>query len=206
MVDSFLVSPSGEVPRGEARDEDGAVPVVAHDLGDRGDGSGDLVRGARGALTATGQMANRGRSMATQVEEAREIRTDEIGPNLERRLPFVSTDTLFTGTIVPLPVADDLVDRYVELVCLRSRTEVMEDGRWYAEVPLLRGAWADGDTEPEALRVLRRAVRAWVLVKLRDRDHDIPQIEGFDGMSARDGEAILTTTTKHEVHSTIRVQ
>jgi predicted RNase H-like HicB family nuclease len=44
----------------------------------------------------------------------------------------------------------------------------------------LPGVWADGPTEAAAIRELYAVTEAWVLLKVDDRDGDIPVLEQID--------------------------
>ncbi len=73
-----------------------------------------------------------------------------------------------------------LIALYARLASLRAVTEHMEDGRWFASVPGLRGAWAEGASEAEASVALEVAIRDWVQVKMQRRHDGIPVIGGID--------------------------
>lgn len=73
-----------------------------------------------------------------------------------------------------------LVERYVKSAVRRAMTEQMSDGRWYAEIALLPGVWAEGDTEAEALAELESVTDSWVLLKIEDHDRDFPVLETLD--------------------------
>jgi predicted RNase H-like HicB family nuclease len=73
-----------------------------------------------------------------------------------------------------------LIGRYVAAACRRGMTEQTEDGRWYAEVQVLPGVWAEGDTEEQALTELRETVEEWVQMKISDKDRDLPLLDGID--------------------------
>jgi predicted RNase H-like HicB family nuclease len=73
-----------------------------------------------------------------------------------------------------------LIRQYVKSAVRRAATEQMSDGRWYAEIALLPGVWADGDTEAEALAELESVTEGWLLLKIEDHDRDIPVLETLD--------------------------
>lgn len=81
-------------------------------------------------------------------------------------------------TFRPLP--DQLINAYVRAAIRRALTEPMEDGRWFAQIPLLPGVWAEGTTEEEALSELQSVALEWTLLKIEDRDRDFPVLESFD--------------------------
>jgi predicted RNase H-like HicB family nuclease len=73
-----------------------------------------------------------------------------------------------------------LIDKYVRSAIRRAMTEQMSDGHWYAEVLILPGVWAEGSTKDEAMAQLAEVVKGWVLLKIEDRDRDIPVLETLD--------------------------
>jgi predicted RNase H-like HicB family nuclease len=77
-------------------------------------------------------------------------------------------------------VPDQLIGRYVNVAVHRAVYERLDDGRWYAEIPILPGVWADGDSEMETLVALREVVEGWVEFKIEDHDEDIPVIDTID--------------------------
>lgn len=78
----------------------------------------------------------------------------------------------------PLPV--QLVNRYAMVAALRADTERLGDGTWYAEIRGLPGVWAQGTSEVEALREIETVVRDWTLLKIQDKDRDLPVIGMID--------------------------
>lgn len=101
-------------------------------------------------------------------------------PDSEVLIEFTfSDDDLETPKeLGPLPA--QLIDSYVRLAVLRATYELLESGRWFAEIPLLQDVWADGDSEAEAKDNLREVTLAWVLMKIEDRDQDLPVIGTID--------------------------
>lgn len=78
----------------------------------------------------------------------------------------------------PLPV--QLIRRYALLAAQRADTEQLEDGGWYAEIRNFPGVWAQGSSEEEAAKELEAVVRDWVLLKIQDKDRDLPIIDEID--------------------------
>jgi predicted RNase H-like HicB family nuclease len=78
----------------------------------------------------------------------------------------------------PLPV--QLINRYAMLAALRAETERLQDGSWYAEIRNFPGVWAQGQTEEEAIEQLKTVVRDWALLKIQDKDRDLPIIDEID--------------------------
>lgn len=52
----------------------------------------------------------------------------------------------------------------------------IENGEWFAEIPLLFGCWADGKTPDEAVRTLREVQALWLEVAIELGD-DIQEPE-----------------------------
>lgn len=78
----------------------------------------------------------------------------------------------------PLPV--QLIRRYAILAALRAQTERLGDGSWYAEVQGFPGVWTQGESERKALREIETVVRDWALLKIQDKDRDLPVIGEID--------------------------
>lgn len=130
--------------------------------------------------------------MQTQTQNAEEINTasriEEIDiEELRQRVPGVDRvlaaldlepDPLEIRYERPLPV--QLIRRYAKLAVLRAETERFEDGSWYAEIRNFPGVWAQGNSEGEAIEQLEAVVRDWVLLKIQDKDRDLPIVSTID--------------------------
>ncbi len=68
---------------------------------------------------------------------------------------------------------------YIEAALRHAQFEQMEDGRWFATVPVCPGLWADGDTRPECQEQLQSVLEDWILIKVRSGD-TLPVIDGVD--------------------------
>jgi len=68
---------------------------------------------------------------------------------------------------------------YVEKAMAGAHYEIMENGRYWGEIPPLQGVWAEGATLEQCRQTLREVLEDWLLVGLR-RGHHIPVIEGLD--------------------------
>ena len=73
-----------------------------------------------------------------------------------------------------------LIDRYVLNAMRLASIEAMEDGRFYGEIPGVTGVWADGASESEVCSELDAALRAWLELKIKHNDGDIPRIAEID--------------------------
>lgn len=100
---------------------------------------------------------------------------DQSGATIDQT---VSADVAGSVEVAEFPF--QLIDRYVRSVALRAFAEEMEDGRWFACAVALPEVWADGDTEQGALDALPEVTRQWVLLKIEDRDRDIPIVGHID--------------------------
>jgi predicted RNase H-like HicB family nuclease len=72
------------------------------------------------------------------------------------------------------------IDRYIDVAMRRAFTEQLEDGSWYAEVKVLKGVWATGETEGEALSELRSVIAGWIELKVDKGHRDFPVLGGID--------------------------
>jgi predicted RNase H-like HicB family nuclease len=69
-----------------------------------------------------------------------------------------------------------LITLYCEASMAYTEYEKLEDGDWFAQIPV----WGNGRTRTEAAEQLRSAVEGWILLKLQDRDKDLPTIDGLN--------------------------
>ncbi len=72
-----------------------------------------------------------------------------------------------------------MLTRYIERAMSRAHYEIMENGRFWAEIPGLQGVWAESDTLEQCRESLREVLESWLLVGLR-KGHKIPEIDGID--------------------------
>jgi len=56
---------------------------------------------------------------------------------------------------------------YVEKAMHKAHYELMENGRFWGEIPPLKGVWAEGATLEECRDTLREVLEDWLLVGLR---------------------------------------
>ena len=75
---------------------------------------------------------------------------------------------------------DLLVERYVKAALKHVRTRQLDEGEWAADVVGLDGAWADGDSEEDAVRHFASVLTDWLWLKIDDGDGDIPKLAGID--------------------------
>jgi len=78
-----------------------------------------------------------------------------------------------------------MLTEYIEAAMQRAHYELMEDGRFFGAIKMLKGLWADGDTLEECRRNLLDALEDWLFVSIRER-LPIPQIGGVSMAANRD--------------------
>jgi len=122
-------------------------------------------------------MATRAAYLVVREPEAAELVTQVTFAPTPEEPPVISQPA---PPEVNRPVPDRLIERYALLAAARAVTEQLPDGTWYAEEEALPGVWAEGATEREAVESLQGVVKEWVVLKIRDRDRDIPIIGGID--------------------------
>jgi predicted RNase H-like HicB family nuclease len=70
-----------------------------------------------------------------------------------------------------------LIEKYANFAVRHAVLEQVEDGGWFATIPGFRGVWAKGSTEQETLALLREIVEDWTVLKVREQDRDLPEVE-----------------------------
>lgn len=117
---------------------------------------------------------------ASLIEDIDVEEMKQFIPGAERVISALNyePDPLEVEHARPLPL--QLIQRYAMLAAWRAETEKLEDGSWYAEVRNFPGVWAQGATEEEAVKELESVVRDWALLKILDRDKDLPVIDEID--------------------------
>lgn len=72
-----------------------------------------------------------------------------------------------------------MITEYVAAAMRQSEAEQMENGRYFATIPVCKGCWAEGATVEECRAELPEVLESWLIVRLR-RGLEIPVIEGID--------------------------
>ena len=72
-----------------------------------------------------------------------------------------------------------MLTEYISAALKLGRYELMEDGRFFAEIPELPGVWADGATLEECREMLREVVEDWIVLGLKHGDR-LPVVAGLD--------------------------
>ncbi len=61
-----------------------------------------------------------------------------------------------------------MLTEYIQRAMERAAYELMEDGRYFATIPGLKGLWADGDTVELCRRNLIETLEDWIFVSLKE--------------------------------------
>lgn len=72
-----------------------------------------------------------------------------------------------------------MLTEYIGAALRLAHYELMEDGRFFAEIAELPGVWADGATLEECRETLREVAEDWIVLGLK-HGHDLPVVGGFD--------------------------
>jgi len=72
-----------------------------------------------------------------------------------------------------------MLTEYIQTALKKAHYEIMEDGRFWGEIPGLQGVWADGDTLEECRETLRECLEEWLLAGLQDKD-EIPVLDDIN--------------------------
>lgn len=68
---------------------------------------------------------------------------------------------------------------YIREAMRLAQYELMENGRFFATIPALKGLWAE-DATLEACREELQSTLDWIMLKLRFGDTDFPVLGGID--------------------------
>lgn len=80
-----------------------------------------------------------------------------------------------------IQVAQELLDRYVDVAVRRAVPKELETGAWFAELgPGFPGVWAQGASIKQCLDALAEVLEDWVLLKISDQDRDLPTVDDID--------------------------
>lgn len=86
----------------------------------------------------------------------------------------------YDGDQLPCTLPLQIISQYVRRAVQRAFLDETEDGRWFAEIKVLPGVWAEGETPESALEELAEVAHQWILMKIADHDRDIPILNGVD--------------------------
>jgi predicted RNase H-like HicB family nuclease len=65
---------------------------------------------------------------------------------------------------------------YIREAMRLARYELMENGRFFATVPGLKGLWAEDATLEACRGELQSALEDWIMIKVRFGDKDFPAL------------------------------
>jgi predicted RNase H-like HicB family nuclease len=111
------------------------------------------------------------------------IRTDDLRAHRDEPASVeLKVEPLFGQPSQPgdRQLPDQLIARYVERAMLRAEVKQYPDGTWFAEIPRFAGVWANQPTEEATLEELKETLHEWVLLKIQDRDRDLPEVDGIN--------------------------
>ncbi len=82
-----------------------------------------------------------------------------------------------------------MLTEYIQAALDLARYEQMEDGRFFAAVPGLKGLWADGDTIESCRRNLIETIEDWIFISLKE-GLPIPSVGGVELSPNRELESV----------------
>jgi predicted RNase H-like HicB family nuclease len=104
------------------------------------------------------------------------IRTDELHAHQDE--PAKLEQVAGHSTERELPT--QLIGKYIDRAMLRAETKQYPSGDWFAEIPGFPGVWASQPSEEATVEELRETLHEWVLLKIRDRDRDLPVVDSIN--------------------------
>jgi predicted RNase H-like HicB family nuclease len=72
-----------------------------------------------------------------------------------------------------------MLTAYIQQALHHAKYEVMENGRFFGQIPACPGTWAEGTSLEECRDELQSVLEDWILVKARHGDI-FPVIDGID--------------------------
>ena len=69
-----------------------------------------------------------------------------------------------------------MLQEYVEKKLEMARYKLLKDGTYFAEIPGVRGVWANAKNLEQCRRDLRDVLEEWLLLKVRNRE----SVPGFN--------------------------
>ncbi len=80
--------------------------------------------------------------------------------------------------LISLP--GDLVNRYISVALRPALPKQTDDGQWYCALDQFPGVWAQEASPKECLDTLAEVLREWLVLKIVDKDRDIPVVDDID--------------------------
>ena len=72
-----------------------------------------------------------------------------------------------------------MLTEFIQAALRHAHYEIMENGRFWGDIPPCKGCWGDGDTLEECRENLRGALECWILLGVQHGDK-LPVIDGID--------------------------
>jgi predicted RNase H-like HicB family nuclease len=69
---------------------------------------------------------------------------------------------------------------YIREAMRLAHYELMENGRFFATIPRLKGLWAEEATLEACREELQSTLEDWIMLKVRFGDEDFPVLNGID--------------------------
>lgn len=69
---------------------------------------------------------------------------------------------------------------YIREALRLAHYELMENGRFFATIPGLKGLWAEEATLEGCREELQSTLEDWIMIKVRFGDKDLPVLGGID--------------------------
>ena len=82
-----------------------------------------------------------------------------------------------------------MLSEYIQCALGKAHYEIMENGRYWGEIPELQGVWAEAETLARCREVLREVLEDWLIVGFRE-GHTIPILDGIDLNTQSEASAI----------------
>jgi predicted RNase H-like HicB family nuclease len=82
------------------------------------------------------------------------------------------------SVLISLP--GDLMNRYISVALRPALPRQTDDGQWYCALDLFPGVWAQEPSPKECLDTLAEVLKEWLVLKIVDKDCDIPVVDYID--------------------------
>jgi len=69
-----------------------------------------------------------------------------------------------------------MLTKYLEKKLKTAHYKILKDGTYFAEIPGVRGVWANAGNLENCRKELREVLENWLLLKVRNRE----RVSGFD--------------------------
>jgi predicted RNase H-like HicB family nuclease len=75
---------------------------------------------------------------------------------------------------------EELFERYVSEAMKSAAPQATPEGKWYCALDRFLGVWAEGASLIECLDILKEVLRDWLVIKIVNRDTDLPIVDEID--------------------------